>query len=94
MEGFLEIKEEGYYIFALDSDDGAKIYFNNGLLLANDGLHGMGNVQSYMAPLQKGFYPVRLEYFQKGGGRGLNLLYVQPGHEQPLPIPFEALYSK
>jgi predicted alpha/beta superfamily hydrolase len=94
MEGFLEIKEEGYYIFILDSDDGTKFYINNDLLLVNDGLHAMGNTQTYMVPLQKGFYPVRLEYFQKGGGRGLDVRYVLPGREQPLPIPFEALYSK
>jgi len=94
MDGFLEIKEEGYYIFILDSDDGSKFYFNNVLLLINDGLHATGNAQTYMVPLQKGFYPIRVEYFQKGGGRGLNLLYVQPGDEQPCPIPFEALYSK
>jgi predicted alpha/beta superfamily hydrolase len=93
MDGFLEIREEGYYIFILDSDDGAKFYINNDLLLINDGLHAMGNTQTYMVPLQKGFYPIRVEYFQRGGGRGLNLLYVQPGDEQPRPIPFEALYS-
>ena len=85
MNGFLEIKEEGYYIFILDSDDGSKFYMNNELLLVNDGLHAMGNVQTYMVPLQKGFYPVRLEYFQRGGGRGLNIMYVPPGHERPLP---------
>jgi hypothetical protein len=94
MDGFLEIKEEGYYVFILDSDDGSKIYINNVLLLSNDGLHATGNAQTTMVPLQKGFYPIRMEYFQKGGGRGLNFLYLLPGREEPLPIPFEALYSK
>jgi len=94
MNGFLEIKEEGYYIFILDSDDGSKLHLNNVLLLTNDGLHATGNPQTYMVPLQKGFYPIRVEYFQKGGERGLGFLYVLPGREQPLPIPFEALYSK
>ncbi len=94
LNGYLEIKEDGYYIFILDSDDGAKIYLNNDLLLANDGLHGMGNTQTFMMPLQKGFYPVRLEYFQKGGGMGLDVRYVLPGQERPMPIPLEALYSK
>jgi predicted alpha/beta superfamily hydrolase len=94
MDGFLEIREEGYYVFILDSDDGAKIYLNNDLLLANDGLHGMGNTQTSMVPLQKGFYPVRVEYFQRGGGRGLDIRYVPPGQSQPLPVPFETLYCK
>jgi len=94
MEGYIEIKEEGYYIFTLDSDDGAKLFINDDLVLVNDGLHAMGNTQTYMIPLQKGFYSVRAEYFQRGGERGLSVLYVQPGTEQPLPIPFECLYSK
>lgn len=94
MEGFLECKDEGYFVFILDSDDGAKIYLNNDVILANDGLHAMGNTQTYMLPLQKGFYPVRLEYFQRGGGRGLVVLYIPPRQQQPIPVPFELLYSK
>ena len=93
MNGYLKIREEGYYIFVLDSDDGAKFYINNDLLLVNDGLHATGNAQTFIVPLEKGFYPIRVEYFQRGGERGLHLLYVQPGNEQPRPIPFEDLYS-
>jgi predicted alpha/beta superfamily hydrolase len=93
MNGYLKIREEGYYIFILDSDDGAKFYINNDLLLVNDGLHATGNAQTFIVPLEKGFYPIRVEYFQRGGERGLHLLYVQPGNEQPRPIPFEDLYS-
>lgn len=94
MDGFFEIQEEGYFIFILDSDDGAKIYFNDEPILINDGLHGMGNAQTYMLPLKKEFYPIRLEYFQRGGGRGLDVRYIPPGQEQPLPIPFETLFSR
>ena len=94
MDGFVEIKEEGYYVLILDSDDGAKIIFNGEPVLVNDGLHGMGNAQTYMLPLEKGFYPVRVEYFQRGGGRGLDIRYVMPGKEQPIPVPLEALYSR
>ena len=47
-----------------------------------------------MLPLEPGFYPIRLEYFQRGGGAGLNLLYVKPNTMKPIPIPFEAFYSK
>jgi predicted alpha/beta superfamily hydrolase len=94
MNGYIEIKEEGYYIFILDSDDGSKLYINNVVMLINDGLHDTGNAQTTIVPLQKGFYPIRVDYFQKGGGRSLHVQYVLPGGEQPLPIPFEALYSK
>ena len=96
IEGELEIKQDGYYIFGLDSDDGSRLYLDKKLLIDYDGLHGPGNVQSYMVPLAKGFYPIRLEYFQKDGGRNLQLIYVLPGSKQPhaVPIPFELQYGK
>ncbi len=94
MEGFVEIEEKGYFIFVLDSDDGAKLYFDEILVADNDGLHGMGNTKTYMLPLEPGFYPIKIEFFQGGGEAGLDLRYVKPNTMQPIPIPFEALYSK
>ena len=47
-----------------------------------------------MLPLESGFYPIKIEYFQRGGEVGLNLLYVKPNSMQPTPIPFELLYSQ
>ena len=40
-------------------------------IINNDGLHGNDWYKSYCVPLQKGFYPVRLEYFQGEGGNPL-----------------------
>jgi len=96
MDGWIELKEEGYYIFGIVSDDGSKVFLGNKLLLDNDGLHGSTNV-SYIVPLQKGFYPVRIEYFQKDGGRDLKLIYITPSNianKIVLPVPFELQYSK
>ena len=94
MEGYIEIQKEGYYIFVLDSDDGAKLFLGDNLLIDYDGLHGNGKPKTYMVPLEKGFYPVRLEYFQQGGDAQLVLQYVLPGEERPQPIPFERQYGK
>lgn len=94
MEGYIEIQKEGYYIFVLDSDDGSKFFLGDNLLIAYDGTHGAGNPKSYLVPLEKGFYPVRLEYFQQGGGAQLGLRYVPPGEEQLQSIPFELQYSR
>jgi hypothetical protein len=94
IEGYLEITEEGYYIFALDSDDGSKFYLANQLLIDHDGLHATGNDKSFLVPLQKGFYPIRIEFFQKEGGAGLNFVYVPPGEGNPRPIPVERRYYK
>ncbi|MGZ3753059.1 MAG: alpha/beta hydrolase-fold protein [Mucilaginibacter sp.] len=95
IEGAIEIKEDGYYVFGLDSDDGSRLYLGNQLLIDYDGLHGNGKARSYVLPLAKGLYPVRLEYFQKDGGRDLKLIYLLPGSKQPhaVPIPFNLQYS-
>ena len=94
-EGYIEIQKAGYYIFVLDSDDGSKLFLGDKLLVSHDGLHGDGNPKTYLVPLEKGFYPVRMEYFQKGGGAALKLEYVVPGEEKPrpIPVPFELQYA-
>jgi hypothetical protein len=94
MEGYIEIQKEGHYIFVLDSDDGSKFFLGEQLLIDYDGTHGNGKPKSYLVPLEKGFYPVRLEYFQQGGGAHLTLMYVLPGEEQPQPVPFERQYGR
>lgn len=94
LEGYIEIKQEGYYILGLDSDDGSRLFLNNELLVNHDGIHGTDGGKSYNAPLEKGFYPIRIEYFQKDGGSGLKLMYITPDSMEPQPIPFELQYSK
>ena len=92
IKGFLEIEEEGYYTFILSSDDGAKLYIGNELLIDNDGLHDAQQYPSYVVPLKKGFYPIRLEYFQKEGGLSLALYYMTPSTITPVKIPNERMY--
>ena len=94
IEGYFEAKEPGHYIFAMDSDDGSRFTLGGNTLLELDGLHGTGNMQSYIIPLEKGFYKVRLEYFQADEGRELDVLYVPPGSMQAMPIPLEFQYGK
>lgn len=92
-QGQLEIKEEGYYIFVIDADDGAKFFLGNKLLINYDGVHKSRKTQTYLVPLKQGFYPMKLEYFQKEGGMDLRFRYVLPGGKEPVPIPVEAQYS-
>ncbi len=94
-EGYIEIVTDGYYLFGLGSDDGSKLYLGDKLLIDHDGLHSEA-AKSFVLPLQKGFYPIRLEYFQKEGESGLDLLYmvpdVKPGN--PVKIPWKYQYHK
>jgi hypothetical protein len=53
--------------------------------------------KSFILSLKKGFYPIRVEYFQKDGDRKLELEYVTPGNidkKHWVAIPLELQYSK
>ncbi|HTE01884.1 MAG TPA: alpha/beta hydrolase-fold protein [Mucilaginibacter sp.] len=98
ISGQMEVKEEGYYIFDIQSDDGSRLYINDQLTIDNDGLHNDFNDRSCILPLKKGFYPFRLEYFQKDGGASLRLIYLTPRmldtkDPKPLGIPAALQYS-
>ena len=91
-EGYFEIVKDGYYIFALVSKDGSKLFLGDKLILDNDGVHSAPSVRSFVLPLEKGFYPVRVEYFQKEGGGVLQLLYVSPDSKNATQIPLRYQY--
>ena len=93
IEGYIEIKEDGYYSFLIDTEDAAKLYLSDQLLIACNGFDKNRELQTYLLPLEKGFYPLRLEYFQKKGGGSLRLGYKLPDAWQTLPVPLELLYS-
>ena len=97
IDGQFEVKQEGYYIFGMSSDDGSKVYLDNKLIIDLDGLHGDDLSQSYIVPLKKGFYPLRIEYFQKDGDRKLELVYVTPDNiikKKPTPFPYALQYGR
>jgi predicted alpha/beta superfamily hydrolase len=97
ISGQLKITEDGYYIFGVDADDGFRLYLDNKLLLDYDGLHGDDAPGcSYIIPLKKGFYQIRQEYFQKDGGRKLDLVYLTPStitSKKPIPFPLSLQYG-
>jgi predicted alpha/beta superfamily hydrolase len=93
-EGFIKIETEGYYGFALCSSDGSKFLINGHEIINNDGLHGTEWYKSYVVPLQKGFYPVRIEYFQSEGTRHLDLIYLSPITYETVNVTFKKMYYK
>ncbi|SEW37991.1 Predicted hydrolase of the alpha/beta superfamily [Chitinophaga sp. YR573] len=95
IDGLLETKEDGYYIFVLDADKGSKLYLNNRLLIRWNGSYS-NRTYSYILPLEKGFYSLRLEYLHKNEDFKLKLAYVTPGimnTKNPIPIPVNLQYS-
>ncbi|MZP55291.1 MAG: hypothetical protein GT600_07590, partial [Bacteroidales bacterium] len=78
----------------IGSNDGSRLYINNTLLIDNDGIHNSENLKSFMIPMQKGFYPLKLEYFQTDESHNLQLIYLTPGAGEPIPVPLKYRYHR
>jgi hypothetical protein len=95
IDGFIETKEEGYYMFLFNADKNSKLYLGDKLLMQWDGNYNR-LTYTYMLPLAKGFYPFRIEYLHKKEDFKLAVTYLTPGSmdaRKPIPIPFEMQYS-
>jgi alpha-L-fucosidase len=52
----------------------------------NDGIHGMKEEGRYY-PLARGYHKLRIEYFQRAGGIGLEFLVEAPGQPKKIAPP-------
>jgi len=69
--GYLHVPETGVYQFTLTSDDGYRMIISGNTPL-NDGRHGMEDKIMDVA-LSKGLHSIEIQFFQNGGGDGLEL---------------------
>jgi outer membrane protein assembly factor BamB len=76
--GYLNVPKNGYYVFYVESNDGAKLYIDGKEIVDNDGAHGAKEESGSIA-LRKGFHPVQVKYFQMGGGQALKVSWQGPG---------------
>lgn len=96
IDGFFEVKEDGYYIFGLTADKGSKLYIADKLMITWNGNYG-GQNYSCIIPLSKGFYPIRLEYYHRNNDFKLDWGYIPPSNlatKQGISIPFELRYGR
>lgn len=82
--GQLVVVTTGYYMFDLASDDGSLLYIDGGLLINNDGGHGVTDV-SGTKYLRRGVHTFQLNFSQSGGGSEALILkangsLVDPGY--------------
>jgi mono/diheme cytochrome c family protein len=77
--GLLKVPADGEYTFVVDSDDGSRLTVGGRPLIYYDGIHGTGNPQRTTVSLKQGLTPIRLDYFQAQGGRGLSVSWSGPG---------------
>lgn len=87
--GYLDVPQDGSYVFSTRSDDGSRLYIGDKLVVDNDGFHGsqeeMGDVK-----LARGRHAITVGYFQGPGDFGLEVSWRGPGFPMQ-PIPAAAL---
>jgi hypothetical protein len=75
--GLIRIPRDGVYAFFTESDDGSQLSIDGSLLVNNDGLHGVLERKGVVA-LASGYHSIKVDFFQKGGGAGLNVSILGP----------------
>lgn len=90
--GILKITEPGRYILSLQSDDGSKLFINNKEIIDNDGLHAPEE-QVAEVDLKEGFYHIRVDFFQRGGGKNLKF-YYKTSNTMKEEIPGDILFHQ
>jgi hexosaminidase len=89
-EGFLNAPADGYYQFALESDDGSVLQIDDELVIDNDGNHASRLLTGHI-PLRHGLHRFSLNYFQAEGGATLRLSWAADGAEL-LPLAGPSLF--
>jgi len=95
VDGYLEIREDGYYMFLFDGDNHAKLYLGGKQLIQWEGNYNR-RTYTYLLPLTKGFYPVKVEYLHHNADFKLRLAWLTPSSmksKEPVPIPLDLQYS-
>ena len=70
----ISVTEAATYEFRTTSDDGSRLYIENTVVVDNDGLHPPVTVTGQIF-LNPGSYSLRIEFFEKGGGETLDVVY-------------------
>ena len=85
----LDITNAGSYEFRLTSDDGSELWIDETLVIDHDGLHGASPMDGSVN-LGAGLHPLKLRFFQNGGGFALKLEWRPPGAADFVTVPASA----
>ncbi|HEY7642714.1 MAG TPA: family 20 glycosylhydrolase [Steroidobacteraceae bacterium] len=88
--GYLKVEADGYYQFAVESDDGSLLQIDDEVVVDNDGNHPSRVISGHI-PLRQGFHKIKLLYFQAEGNVALRVSWGAAGAELQ-PLPESALY--
>jgi hypothetical protein len=83
--GTLAAPASGTYRFQLNADDGVRLWLD-GELVGESVVPDNVNLIDVQAQLSAGAHAIRIDYFQRGGGKALELWWQPPGGTlQPVP---------
>lgn len=91
LTGYLEVDRTTKYDFRLMSDDGSRLYIDDQLIIDFDGLHGPFPGVDGEVNLTQGRHKIRIEYFERSGGRALAWLWLPNGADYFAPVPASLL---
>ena len=77
-EGWIDVAESGSWTFGMESDDGSRLWIGDEVVVDNDGLHGMVDRTGTIS-LLAGKHPLRIAFFENGGGAGCIARVGGPG---------------
>jgi len=89
-DGYLRVDADGFYEFAVESDDGSVLQIDDEVVADNDGNHASRIVTGHI-PLRQGFHKLKLKYYQSEGGASLRIIWASSGGELK-PLEGSALY--
>ena len=91
-EGVVEAPVSGTYTFTTRSDDGVRLFVNGVSVINNWTDHGPTDNNSAGITLSAGQrVPVRMEYYERGGGAEARLHWAYPGQVKQV-VPLTRLY--
>jgi alpha-L-fucosidase len=88
--GYIRINKDAIYTFYTNSDDGSKLFIDGDEVVNNDGDHG-ATEKNGRAALKKGYHPIKLVYYDSGGGNELTLSYEAEGGRKSV-VPASILF--
>lgn len=75
LSGYLETTKKGYYMFEMAGEQGAKLFLGGAPLME---IPAGKDYNSYLVPLEAGFYDIRFEYTHSKGGSNFYFGYRRP----------------
>jgi hypothetical protein len=87
--GLLRTRRSGHYDFRIEADDGVRLTLD-GRVLAESLVPDRPNPIRASATLGAGDHPIRIDYFQNGGGSILEFFW-RPPSEEGTPVPPSAM---